>query len=205
MKQLREFIITTLIGGVVVLLPIVILIWVAQLLVALIESLLRPITNLINLEVPDIVINLIAIAAVIAFCFIVGLAIRTRSGSMIFNYVEKQWFERLPVYSSIRDIVQQFTGKKKQPFNQVVILEAFGTKMTGFVTDEDGDDFTIFVPTAPNPTNGFVFHARRDQIVFVEAKTEAAMRTVVGMGVGSQALMKSNIVETPEAERPLEG
>ena len=193
MKQLREFLITTLIGGIVVLLPIVILVWVVRLIVTLLQSILRPITSLIQLEVPDIVLNLIAFLAVVALCFLIGLIIRTRAGSAIYNYVEKNWLEKLPTYGSIRDIVQQFTGRKKQPFNQVVTLEALGVKMTGFVTDEKGDMFTIFVPTAPNPTNGFVFHVHRNQLQFVDVKTEAAMRTVVGMGVGSQDLLKPEI------------
>lgn len=190
MRQLREFILTTLIGGVIVLLPIIIMIWVVRILVTLIETALRPLTSLINLEVPDIVLNIIALVAVILFSFVIGLVVRTRFGSTLYNYVEEQWLERIPVYSSIRDIVQQFSGRKKPPFNQVVIVKGFGLLMTGFVTDDNGDDmYTVFVPTAPNPTNGFVFHVHKNNLQFVDVKTESAMRTVVGMGVGSQELL----------------
>ena len=165
MRQIREFILTTLIGGVIVLLPIIIMIWVVRILVTLIETALRPLTSLINLEVPDIVLNVIALVAVILFSFVIGLVVRTRFGSTMYNYVEEQWLERIPVYSSIRDIVQQFSGRKKPPFNQVVIVKGFGLLMTGFVTDDNGDDmYTVFVPTAPNPTNGFVFHVHKNNL-----------------------------------------
>ena len=194
MRRLREFLITTLIGGVVVLLPIIIFIWVVKLIVTLIEGALTPITNLIQLEVPAIVLNLIALGMLIVFCFFVGLVIRTRAGNAIYNYLEKQWLEKLPVYSSIRDIVQQFTGRKKPPFNKVVLVDCLGARMTGFVTDEDGDMFTVFVPTAPNPTNGFVFHVHRNQLQFRDVKTENCMRTVVGMGAGSQDLLSPGAV-----------
>ena len=188
MKRFRHFLITTIIGGVAVILPIVIFVWVIRLIVRLVHTVITPLSNQINLEIPAIFIDLIALAAIIMACFLTGLVVRTRFGHGIYYYIEKQWLEKLPVYASIRDIVQQFTGLKKTPFTQVVLIEAFGSKMTGFVTDENGDDITVFVPTAPNPTNGFVFHTRRDQIEFLDIKTEDALRTVVGMGAGSQEL-----------------
>jgi uncharacterized membrane protein len=195
MDRLKNFLLTTLIGGITVILPIVIFLWVIKIIVQLVGAVIAPLSSLPifeSLDIPHIVIDLLAIAVIVFACFATGLFVRTRFGNAIYHYIEKHWLERLPIYSSIRDIVQQFTGKKRTAFQQVVILSPYGanTKMTGFVTDEDGDDFTVFVPTAPNPTNGFVFHMKRDQLTFIDVKTEEAMRTVVGMGAGSQSLIK---------------
>jgi len=63
------------------------------------------------------------------------------------------------------------------------------TKMTGFVTNELPNGlYTVFVPTAPNPTNGYIFHLRKDQLEFLDIKAEDAMRTVIGVGTGSEIL-----------------
>jgi len=190
--RFRNFLFTTLIGGVTVILPVVIFAWVIKIIIQLVGAVIAPLTYLIRFDIPPLVIDLIAIVIIVLACFATGLFIRTRVGNAVYSYIEKHWLERLPVYSSIRDIVQQFTGKKRTAFQQVVLLSPYGsaTLMTGFVTDENGDDFTVFVPTAPNPTNGFVFHMKREQLTFVDVKTEDAMRTVVGMGAGSQELMK---------------
>jgi uncharacterized membrane protein len=192
MDQLKNFFFTTLIGGVTVILPIVIFAWVIKIIVQLIGAVIAPLSYLIALDIDPLVIDLIAIVSIVLACFATGLFIRTQVGNKVYRYIEKQWLERLPIYSSIRDIVQQFTGKKRTAFQQVVILAPYGseTLMTGFVTDVDGDDFTVFVPTAPNPTNGFVFHVKRQQLTFIDVKTEEAMRTVVGMGAGSQSMIK---------------
>lgn len=191
MKRLQQFVVTTLIGGVVILLPIVILVFVVRLIVQFVDNIIEPLTKLVEWEVPNLLVDLVAVAAIILFCFLVGLFIRTRFGMSIFRYIEKEWLEIIPVYSTIRDIVQQFTGAKKAPFKQVVILDPFnsGTRMTGFVTDEQDEFCTVFVPTAPNPTNGFIFHVRKDKLEWLDIKTEDAMRTVVGMGVGSQEIV----------------
>lgn len=191
MKRLRRFLITTVIGGVVVLLPIVILVLVIRLIFRFVDQAIDPLSQLVNLKLPDLVVDLIIIGAIVAFCFLVGLVVRTQFGKSALRYVEFEWLERIPVYSTIRDIIQQFTGAKKAPFKQVVAIDAFGTGllMTGFVTDEQDGMYTVFVPTAPNPTNGFVFHATKDQVKFLSARSEEAMRTVVGMGVGSQQML----------------
>jgi uncharacterized membrane protein len=133
---------------------------------------------------------------IIVFCFLVGLFIRTQLGRTSFRFIEAKWLERLPAYSTIRDIVQQFTGARKAPFHTVVLVDAFGTgvEMMGFVTDEDETHCTLFVPTAPNPTNGYVFVVAKSQIKKTTAKAEEAIRSVVGLGVGSlNILAKSEL------------
>ena len=81
------------------------------------------------------------------------------------------------------------------PFSQVVLVKVFNseTLMTGFITEEMDDElFTVFVPTGPNPTNGFIFHVKRNQLVFVDTKPEDAMRTVIGVGTGSHILFSGH-------------
>jgi uncharacterized membrane protein len=190
MNRLKRFFITTLIGGVVVLLPISILVFVIRFLINLISGGLKPISVMLGdtIEMNKVFLDLIAFTIVILFCFLVGLFIRTQIGKTSFKYIESTLLSRIPFYDTVKDIVQQFTGNKKTPFKQVVLADVFnnGTLMTGFVTDDHGNGmFTIFVPTAPNPTNGFVFHVQKEHLKFVEKDSQEAMRSVIGMGAGS--------------------
>jgi uncharacterized membrane protein len=48
--------------------------------------------------------------------------------------------------------------------------------MTGFVTDQVGTDiYTIFIPTAPNPTNGNIYHVPKESLTFLSVDTQVAM------------------------------
>lgn len=192
MKGLKGFLITTLIGGFLVLLPLGIFVFILRLLIQFIVSVISPLTHLINLEIPETWINILVVAAIIVFCFLVGLLIRTQLGHTTFRWVEINYLEKLPAYSTIRDIVQQFTGARKAPFKRVITLDAFnsGMEMTGFITDEDDESYTVFVPTAPNPTNGFVFHIPKDKVRHTGAKADEALRFIVGLGVGSLEVIK---------------
>lgn len=198
MSRLKKFLVTTLIGGFVVLLPLAIFVLTIKLIINLVSSLLAPISSLLknelDLQVPDALISIIAFTIVILLCFAIGLFVRTRFGQNSLRYFERTYLLRLPLYGVIKETVQQFTGAKKMPFTDVVLVDIFsnGTRMTGFITDEHASgNYTVFVPTGPNPTNGFIFHVTKEQITRLDAdtRTDDAMRTIIGVGVGSSSVM----------------
>ena len=118
---------------------------------------------------------------------------QTRFGNQLVSYLENRLLTRLPFYTLIRDTVQQLFGNKETPFKRVVLVNVFNsdTLMTGFITAEMEDYLTVFVPTGPNPTNGFIFHVRQDQVQSVDIKPEEAMRTIIGVGTGSGILFNN--------------
>jgi len=195
LSKLKQFLITTLLGGLLIVLPIGLFYLLVKFLLDTVSKLISPIVRLIHIEGLNNVylLNGIAFLIVIAFCFFIGLFVRTRSGEQIYLYFEQSVLARLPFYTTIKETVQQVFSARGKSFSQVVIAEVMGTKMTGFVTHEhDNGLYTVFVPTAPNPTNGYIFHLRKDQLEFSEVTAEDAMRTIIGVGTGSEILFKSD-------------
>ncbi|MEK6480588.1 DUF502 domain-containing protein [Catalinimonas sp. 4WD22] len=189
----REFILKTLIDGALLVLPLAIILFALYLLFRFVFNLLVPISAILSSgnETPHWWVNIISLIVLLLFLFGVGLTIRYRSGKFYFTYFERNYLSQIPLYTTVRDTVQQFTGLKKMPFSQVVLIDPFktGVLMTGFVTEEVSEDiFTVFVPTAPNPTNGNIYHVPRESIQFLDVGTDKAMRTVVSMGTGSACL-----------------
>lgn len=198
MKSIKNFIINTLFGGFLVILPLAIFYFLIKMIFGMVDGLLTPLRILLkdylHLPISDFFISLIAFAVVILFCFMVGLTVRTRFGKETWSFVEKTYLLKLPLYGAIKETVQQFSGTKKMPFTDVVLVDVFdnGTRMTGFITDEhESGNVTVFVPTGPNPTNGFIFHVQRHQIEKLndDIKTNEALRTIIGVGVGSKSIM----------------
>jgi uncharacterized membrane protein len=194
--RLKRFVVTTFIGGLVVILPLTIFVFLVQLIVRFTAKLLTPIRSLIPFSenISTGILDLISLSIVLTLFFFVGIVVRTSVGGKIFARFEQRWLMNLPLYGVLRETVRQFLGRKKTPFSQVVLVDAFGNGvlMTGFVTDDEvgGGYVTIFVPTAPNPTNGFVFHVKEDQLRYVDTRPEDAMSSIIGVGTGSSALFK---------------
>ena len=190
MIRLRHFFATTLLGGLTVILPITLLFIVARLVFNFFRGIVKPISTLgplVGME-NELLVDLTAIGVLLLFCFIVGLIVRTSAGSALVNFIERRFLFKLPFYKLFKQTVLQFLGQKEIPFSKVVLVDPFGagTQMLGFVADEHADgNFTVFVPTGPNPTNGFVFHMLPDQVKHTKMKPEDAMRTIIGVGIGS--------------------
>ena len=81
----------------------------------------------------------------------------------------------------------QFFGKNRSFFKEVVICDLFnsGTLMTGFITDDQGDIITVFVPTGPNPTSGNIYHLPKDKVLRTNAAVETGMKSIISCGAGS--------------------
>ena len=198
----RNFIITTLKGGLLVALPIGIFIVLVGLIISFFVGLLAPFKSLFGLDGSDgqFFINLLAFLIVILSFFLIGLFVDTKQGKGLFLRIEQEFFMQLPMYASIKETVQQFTCRSKMPFRQVVSVNVFNnsTRMIGFITDEmDHDFFAVFVPTGPNPTNGFIFCVNKSQLEFLDVKPDAAMRMIIGVGTGASNLfnVKEEILE----------
>lgn len=195
MDKLKNFLATTFLGGLVVILPLAIFAILAKWVIGFFDGVIDPISSLFPERWNEVLIKLMAFGIITAFCFSVGLLVRTQFGNSIFSWFEEQLLYRLPLYSTIKDTVQQFFGKEKTAFSQVVLMEPFGegAKMVGFVTEETENGLlTVFTPTAPNPTNGYVFIVHRDMVEFLDAKSETAMRNVISLGAGMGKMIEKS-------------
>jgi uncharacterized membrane protein len=127
------------------------------------------------------------------FCFFLGLFVRTRLGQIIYSGFENSVLSRAPGYRMIKETVNHFIGRKESPFSSVAMVQLFEneTLVTAFITDrhEDGR-VTVFVPTGPNPTSGFIYHLDQRYVHPVDVSVEEAMRSVISCGAGSEKLIK---------------
>ena len=195
-SKLKNYILTTLLGGFVVILPIALLLVVFNWIFSLLFGIISPITSLFTFggNVNVFLANVIAITIILMVCFGVGVMMKTSLGTYLYKGFENRVLARLPFYKGIKETISLFTNKEKMPFSTVVLIDAFGndTRMTGFVTDtHENGNFTVFVPTGPNPTNGIIYHVPESQIEILDISVEDAMKSIIGVGAGSSKVVSS--------------
>ena len=195
MKRLREFIKSTLVGGLLVLLPLTILLYALIWVFGLAHRAISPLTKIImdksTLQV--IVADVVAVGLLVVVCFAVGVVVRTRFGHWIYVLIESRLLRKTPGYSMIKETVSQFLDKDKpSPFSSVALARIFGndTLVSVFVTDRHADgSCTVFMPTGPNPTSGNIYHLKAENVFPVDVSVEDAMRSIISCGAGSSALI----------------
>ncbi len=93
------------------------------------------------------------------------------------------------VYNGIKQIVESFASPRGTGFMEVVLVEfpRKGMYMLGFVTNEELDSAgrrmaNVFVPTAPNPTSGFLQILPADDLIRTTIPVDDALKMVVSAG-----------------------
>lgn len=194
MERLKTFVKTTMIGGIGVLLPIIILVLVFGWLFRFVTHNVRPLTNLIfaDPEAIGLFADIISLILIITVCFIIGAVVKTKVGTYVYNSVEKLLLEKIPGYNLAKDTVAQFIGREEMPFSSVALVKPFDndTLLTGFITDKHANgSYTVFVPTGPNPTSGNILHVAPENVFKVDVPVEHAMKSIIACGAGSNKLI----------------
>lgn len=195
MERIKTFVKTTLIGGIGVILPIVILVFVFSWLFRFVTRNIKPLTNLIFAD-PDAIglfADIISIILIITVCFLVGVIVKTKLGRYIHDSIEKILLKKIPGYTLAKDTVEQFIGRDEMPFSSVALVKLFDndTLVTGFITDRHSDgSYTVFVPTGPNPTSGNILHVKHENVFKVDVPAEHAMKSIIACGAGSNKLIE---------------
>ncbi len=196
MKRLNSFIKTSVIGGLLIISPLVILFiafrWAFRQIADLIQPLADPIAK--NISAPDIAIDLLVIFLILLGCFVVGNIATTTTGQWLHRRFDHVMAKLAPGYNLVRDIVQQLFGNSEDSAfkkGDVARARLFGadvpTEVTCLVTSYHKNGwYTVFVPTGPNPTSGMIYHLPADQVELLpQIKVDEAFRTIIACGAGS--------------------
>ena len=195
MNRLKEFVKSTVVGGLLVILPLAISFFTLTWVFGLVQEAISPLKTIVMQKSPlqGVVADILAVALLIVVCFSVGVLVRIRLGKWLYSVLESNVFLKVPGYSLIKETVYQFLGKKKSPFSSVALVQIFDneTLLSAFITDEHADGTcTVFVPTGPNPTSGNIYHLPKDRVHPVDVSIEDAMRSIIACGAGSSILIE---------------
>jgi uncharacterized membrane protein len=195
-KRLRNFFRTTLIGGFVALAPLTLIILLFRWVINLIGRNLTPVVDRL-IQDPDpnpyikLALYILTFAAIVIFFFLIGIVVRSRWFAFL-NKAEDRYLIKIPGYRLAKETVQQFFGKNRSFFREVVLVDIFntGVLMTGFITDDQGEIITVFVPTGPNPTSGNIYHMPRERVLKTTATVDTGMKSIISCGAGSQQVFE---------------
>jgi uncharacterized membrane protein len=191
----------SLAGGLLILLPLVIVgtifRWIYDVASEVISPFTGPFINTLGL--PKILADLIVIVLLVVLCFVIGSLVATRLGAWLWQRAEEVLVSRVPGYRSVREITAQVLGNNNDsPFKrgEVARIWLYGRQadvsVGGLVTSRHSDGrLTVFVPTGPNPTTGFIYHVSAELVeLHPELRVEQLMKTVIACGAGTAALFE---------------
>ena len=183
-KKLR----TVFIAGLIVVVPIGITVWILVWLFNNIDGLLQPVI----LYFFGRSFAGIGVAITLILIFVVGAIATNVVGRRLVRWGERM-LGKVPVarglYVALKDFFHSFSDPAGRGFMQVVLVEfpAKGMRTIAFITHEDTDEdgrkvINLFIPTALNPTGGFVQVVREEDIIRTDISVEDALKMAVSGG-----------------------
>lgn len=195
----------TFLAGLVVLVPSALTVFVVWKLFQWLDGLLgKPALQLLeSLLQTDLGLSQLPGIGLIALLLLILAA-----GVFAGNYLGRKLFQlgdfiilKIPVvrhiYSTFQQISQSFFSDRSETFKRAVIFEypRPGMYSIGFITQDTrghvqeqlqannaGDCFSIFLPTTPNPTSGYLLFVPKDQIILLNITVEEALKLIISGG-----------------------
>jgi uncharacterized membrane protein len=193
-RNLKRYFIT----GLLIWVPLVITMWVLNLLVSTMDQtlLLLPqdlrTEKWLGMHIPGL-----GVLLTLLIVFLTGLLATNIIGQRLVVYWERV-LARIPVVNSIYNGVKQVSDTLFSPtgqaFRKALLVQwpregmwtiAFMTGVPGgdVVNHLPGDYVSVYVPTTPNPTGGYFVIVPRKDVIELDMSVDAALKYIISMGV----------------------
>jgi uncharacterized membrane protein len=144
----------------------------------------------------DVIWNLLATLVVILLVTLLGYISRYVF-SHFFGQVAERIIQSVPgvstVYNTVKQIVETFGSQSRNVFSKVVLVEfpRKGVWSIGFLTNKaqgepqartTAEVWSVFVPTTPNPTSGFLVLFPKNDIIELDMSVGDGMKMIISGG-----------------------
>lgn len=186
-------------SGALMLAPLIVTIWAFGAIVDFVGGRFRPLyehTLPQSLQRIPFLWDLLATALVVLLVTLLGYLSSYVFGKYFLSVGERA-IQRIPgiggLYNSVKQIVATFGTQNRNLFNKVVLVEfpRKGAWSLGFLTNKQQGEpqslagpetWTVFVPTTPNPTSGFLIMLPRHEVTELEMSVGDGMKMILSGG-----------------------
>jgi uncharacterized membrane protein len=191
----------TLVAGLLVLAPISLSVYILYQLFRFFDGILKDavihfLVNVVGMSQPKTPIPGLGILAILALLIVVGAIARNYFGKKFISLGE-YILAHIPLlnrfYVAIREISEAIFSEKREVFKKALLIEyprkglyslAFFTQDTqGPIQNALKEDvISVFVPTAPNPTSGYLLFVPKTSVYELNMSVEDALKLVLSGG-----------------------
>lgn len=199
---MKKYILT----GLLVWLPLTITIWVMLQVLGLLDGVFAGLIIAAQTVLPESLrpglqylrtIPGLSAIVMVSVLLLTGLAVTNFAGQWIVNQSNRM-FSNIPIvksiYTSVKQVSDTLFSSSGQAFRHAVLVQypRPGAWTIGFVTGKPSgevadhlsqDHITLYVPTTPNPTSGFMLIVPRTDVIELHMSVDEALKYIISMGV----------------------
>lgn len=184
--------------GLVVVAPVGLTIWLVWAIVTFVDGLVVPLLPEAMQRAVDIGVPGVGVVIFVVFTAVAGYFAKNLFGRQIIKLGES-WVERMPVvrsiYNAVKQIVETVFSQSKTSFQKACMVEypRKGMWGIGFISTDTAGEIpvkagepemvSVFLPTTPNPTSGFLLFVPRRDVIVLDMTIEEAAKLIISAGL----------------------
>lgn len=196
---MRKFILTTVLGGVLFLIPFVLVV----VLLGKGFMIMRTIAEKVNMFLPldsvaDLpIVDVLAVLFLISCCFIAGLVARSSWARDLRNRVDDLLLQLVPGYAWIKGMTGSVSKEEAAAGFKPVWIRLDDQYQVGFEVERcEGDLVAVFLPGAPDPRTGTLSYVESDRIEDLDSSFNDVSKNFRRLGMGSAAKISQSKIPT---------
>lgn len=196
MKSILKIMKATFLGGILFLAPLAVLLIVLEKGYGIIQKVTLPLVkNMPRVHVLGIALQeLIGIIIIILICFTAGLLARTAKAKKLIQKLENGILSFIPGYSFMKSMNESIMGfESKEDLKVILVPTDAGWQFAFLIEQIDENNFTVFIPDAPNPWSGSVCFVQKKDIKEVDITQKQALASIRKLGYGTKELLKNKL------------
>ena len=195
MKSKLSIVKTTVIGGIIFLIPIIILVIIMEKAFQIMAALSRPLSNFIQIKsfAGVAVVDIITFAIIIILCFIAGFISKTTFASKFIQRIESKILKKIPFYSFVKSITEGISGVRSKESLKPVLLEFDDNSQLGLEVERiEGGNTIVYVPSSPNPWSGSVLVMKSERVKPLNISFAQEIKLMHDFGQGANKLLSNH-------------
>jgi uncharacterized membrane protein len=201
MRRLGLFLKTTTLGGLFVLLPIILTVFLLSKALAAARVASAKIISLVTGQPHEAVQfpMILALLLVLAVSFALGLLMTLPIGAKSARWIEQVILYRLPGYVAVKNIINGLANTEREGMVRPALFALSDhADVLAFVMEDHGDGrLTIFIPSSPTAASGGVQIVRRERVRILNVRLHSIVKAINQWGVGTRHLLARHL----EADR----
>ena len=188
MKSIKEFFKATVIGGLMFLVPVVLVLVVLGKALQFAGKVAQPIARTLPVSHMGGVAmaTLIAVAILLLIALLAGLAARTGPGRRVTHWFEESILGGMPQYRMVKSLAEGLTQLENGTGMRPVLMRGDEGWMLGYQMEELPNGWrVIFLPASPTPMSGNVIYVEAARVQTLDLSMSEAMQLVKRLGIGS--------------------
>jgi uncharacterized membrane protein len=190
-KPRLQFLTTTLIGGLLFLVPVVFLAFILGKAFGFMLVVAKPMATWIPIDrVGGVAIaNLIALLAIILLCFLAGLLARSALASGLVRHLEEKILMKIPGYALVRGLKSSIDNSDEAKLRPVLVDLGYCQRL-GFQSEQLPDGrCVVYLPGSPNTWSGITLVAAAEQVEYLDVPLKEMIDLFEGYGYGTAEVL----------------